>query len=267
MIAVLFVMCICGCAGKHTYQPVTDADDLDGRRIGVNMAWSADYMLTGRQDVDVVRYNSLAELVMALRFGQIDAAAMERPDAVEVLRCVSGLGISDKAVAADGLVFAVSNDREDVLDELDEFFAEFEGSREQTELSGRVNSSDGFDYHKVEADGGDKTLTVGLPTDVYPFSYLDFETGEYAGSEVEVITRFANEYGYQLEFVPGVFSTIEWEIAEGDLDVAIGAFCNAARTDAELVGAFQMTRPYMRNEIVLVEVTDPDDLKVLTPLE
>lgn len=265
--AVMLALSVCGCSGRWTYKPITDVNNLGGRRIGVNMAWSADYMLSDRDDVRVVRYNTGADLVMALRFGQIDAAAMERPYAVEVLSCVSGLGIVNQAVATDGLVFAVNGERFDVLEELNTFFTEFEGSDEQAELFSRLNSEEGFEYCKVEATNGDKILSVGLPTDAFPFSYIDFETGEYAGSDVEVITRFANEYGYCLKFTPGIFTTIEMGIAEGDFDVAIGSFVNAARMDAELVGAFMMTKPYMKHEIVLIEVVDRDNLKVLIPLD
>lgn len=263
----ILLLCVCGCSGRRSFPPVTDAGDLGGRRVGVNLAWSADYMLTGRDDVEVVRYNTEADLVMALRFGQIDAAAMERPYAVEMLRHVSGLGISEHAVAADGLVFAVSNERVDLLGELNAFFEDFVGSPEQAELFARLNTTGEFIYHKVEARGGDRTLSVGLPTDAFPFSYLDFAADEYAGSDVEVLTRFANEYGYRLEFTPGIFTTIELGIASGEFDLAIGSFCDAARTDAEIAGAFLMTEPYMRHEIVLIEVVDPDNVKVLVPLD
>ncbi len=267
VLAVMLVLSLSACSGDWTYQPITDVNNLGGRRIGVNMAWSADYMLSGRDDVKVVRYNTVSDLVMALRFGQIDAAAMERPYAVEVLSCISGLGMVNQAVATDGLVFAVNKERSELLEELNAFVTEFAGSDAQTELFTRLNSEEGFAYHKVEAKGGDKVLSVGLPTDAFPFSYVDFETGEYMGSDVEVVTRFANEYGYRLEFTPGIFTTIEMGVTEGDFDLAIGSFCDAARMDAELVNAFVMTKPYMKHEIVLIEVVDRDNLKVLTPLD
>ena len=267
VVIALLMLCVCGCSAKRTYQAICDVNHLEGRRIGVNMAWSADYLLSGRDDVKLLRYNTSSDLVMALRFGQIDAASMEKPFAVEMMSHVSGLSISDQVVATAGFVFAVNNDRADILDELNEFFTKYEGSPEQEELFERLNTTGEFDYHKVEETGGDKVLTVGLPTDSFPISYIDFETGEYAGSDVEVITRFANEYGYRLEFTPGTFTTIEMDIAAGEYDVAIGSFCDVARTDSELGGAFQMTRSYMPCEVVLIEATDPDNIKVLTPVD
>ena len=105
------------------------------------MAWSADYMLSSREDIEVVRYNTVADLVMALRFKKIDKAAMERPFAVEVLNCVDGLRIIDETIATDGLVFAVNNEREDLLNELNEFFSRFKESKEKKELFERLNST------------------------------------------------------------------------------------------------------------------------------
>ena len=113
------------------------------------MAWSADYMLSSREDIEVVRYNTVADLVMALRFKKIDKAAMERPFAVEVLNCVDGLRIIDETIATDGLVFAVNNEREDLLNELNEFFSRFKESKEKKELFERLNSTEGYEYHKI----------------------------------------------------------------------------------------------------------------------
>lgn len=231
------------------------------------MAWSADYMLSSREDIEVVRYNTVADLVMALRFKKIDKAAMERPFAVEVLNCVDGLRIIDETIATDGLVFAVNNEREDLLNELNEFFSRFKESKEKKELFERLNSTEGYEYHEIENAKGNRVLSVGLPTDAYPYSYIDFESGNYAGSDLEVITMFANEYGYTLEFTPGIFTTIEIGIGEGEFDVAIGSFCDAAREDAEVSEVFMMSDVYMEHEIVYIEVEDFNSLKIISPLD
>lgn len=78
---------------------------------------------------------------------------------------------------------------------------------------------------------------------------------------------FANEYGYTLEFTPGIFTTIEIGIGEGEFDVAIGSFCDAAREDAEVSEVFMMSDVYMEHEIVYIEVEDFNSLKVISPLD
>ena len=79
LLAIIILLCMSGCSGKQVYHPIEDVSDLGGRTVGVNLVWSADYMLSDRDDMTLVRYNTVASLVMALRYGQVDVIAMERP--------------------------------------------------------------------------------------------------------------------------------------------------------------------------------------------
>lgn len=255
-----------GCSGKQVYQPIDDVSDLGGRTVGVNLAWSANYMLSGRDDMTLVRYNTVASLVMALRYGQVDVIAMERPFAIVIMNCMSGLRMVEPATATDELVACVNIDRTDVLGDFNAFASGFYGSEAYIELYERLNG-DSFEYHKVEPTGGEKILNVGIPTDSYPFCYIDSESGEFAGSDVEVITRFANEYGYSLKLSGGVFSTIEMGIVNGEFDIAIGTFFESSRVDTELTGTVHLSKPYMKHEIVFIEIADSDNMKVLVPFD
>ena len=266
LLAIIILLCMSGCSGKQVYHPIEDVSDLEGRTVGVNLAWSADYMLSKRDDMTLVRYNTVANLVMALRYGQVDVIAMERPFANEVISCMSGLSIVEPATATDELVACVNIDRTDVLKEFNSFASDFYGSEAYVELYERLNG-DSFEYHKVEPTGGEKILNVGIPTDCYPFCYIDSESGEFAGSDVEIITRFANEYGYSLRLSGGVFSTIEMGIVNGEFDIAIGTFFESSRVDTELTGTVYLSKPYMKHEIVFIEIEDPDNMKVLIPFD
>ena len=240
--------------------------NLGGRTVGVNLEWSADYMLSDRDDMTIVRYNTVASLVMALRYGHIDAIAIERPTAHDIMYCMSGLRIVEPATATDELVACVNIDRTDVLEDFNAFASDFYGSEAYIELYERLNS-DSFEYHKVEPTDGGRILNVGIPTDCYPFCYIDSESGKIVGSDVEVITRFANEYGYSLKLTGGVFSTIEMGIVNGEFDIAIGTFFESSRVDTELTGTVNLSKPYMNHEIVFMEIEDPNNMKVLVPFD
>ena len=265
-VAIILLLCMSGCSGKQVYQPIEDVSDLGGRTVGVNLEWSADYMLSGRDDMTLVRYNTVASLVMALRYGQVDAIATERPSAIEIMNCMSGLRIVEPTTATDQLVACVNSDRTDVLGDFNAFASDFYGSEAYIELYDRLNG-DSFEYHEVEQAGGEKILNVGIATDCYPFCYIDSESGEIAGSDVEVITRFANTYGYSLKLTGGVFSTIEMGIVNGEFDIAIGTFFESSRVDTELTGTVHLSKPYMKHEIVFIEIEDPDNMKVLVPFD
>lgn len=67
----------CGSASEWKYDPITDVNDLEGRRVGVNLAWESDYYLTGRKDMELVRYDSTSDMIMALKYDKIDAIALD----------------------------------------------------------------------------------------------------------------------------------------------------------------------------------------------
>ncbi len=100
LLAIIILLCMSGCSGIQVYQPIDDVSDL-GRTVGVNLARSADYMLSDRDDMTLVRYNTVASLVMALRYGQVYVIATERPSANEIMNCMSGLRIVEPATATD----------------------------------------------------------------------------------------------------------------------------------------------------------------------
>ena len=54
LIAIILLLCLSGCSGKQVYQPIDDVSNLGGRTVGVNLEWSADYMLSDRDDMTIV---------------------------------------------------------------------------------------------------------------------------------------------------------------------------------------------------------------------
>ena len=56
-------------------------------------------------------------------------------------------------------------------------------------------------------------------------------------------------------------------IVNGEFDIAIGTFYESSRVDTELTGTVNLSKPYMNHEIVLMEIEDPDNMKVLVPLD
>ena len=54
-------------------QVVTQTDALSGQRISVMSGWESDYFLSDRDDITLKRYDTTADLFMALNYSQVDA--------------------------------------------------------------------------------------------------------------------------------------------------------------------------------------------------
>ncbi len=248
-------------------RPIDDIHNLDGRRVGVTLSYGPDYLLTNRDDMTLVRYDSVSGMVMALSYGRIDAIALEKPYIPQVLASVDGLRMIEEPIAVDGVCVLVSTKRPDVLEKFNAFLAEFKKTAEYEDLVARVNDMSGFVPKTVEPTGTGEVLKVGIAEDGYPFTYVNFETGGYEGCDVELMLHFANACGYTLEFVPGSWSSMENGVCFGSLDIGVSACSNLYRDDYEMAGTALVSDVYMPMEFMFIEVEDRDALKINSTID
>ena len=83
--ALVLCYTLSSCGQIKNARPITDVHKPDGQRVGVGLAWGPDYLLTGRDDLTLMCYNNVAGAVTALCYNQVDAIAVERPIAVNIL--------------------------------------------------------------------------------------------------------------------------------------------------------------------------------------
>lgn len=272
MIAVLLllVFSLSGCSLRNvtkSYRPIEDIHNLDGRRVGVMMGWSPDYLLSKREDIELMRFDTLSDAVLALCYQRVDAVAVERAFTIDVLNNLEGVRLVDEPISNDNLVAFISNDRTDVLEQFNEFIAGFRNSDEYAELMGRVERMETeFETKYVENTGTGPVLRVGLETALYPFVDYDIEEDVYYGIDAEIITHFANAYNYRIEFMDGAYDAMIQNIAAGKLDVFVSGLSEVYRTEVELSGRALVSDPYMNMDIVFVEIADRDSLNMLADI-
>ena len=74
---VLLSVLLTGCGTRRKASPIEDVGNLEGRRVGVEIACDTDYALTGRSDLKVVRYDSLPGILLALQYDKVDVMALD----------------------------------------------------------------------------------------------------------------------------------------------------------------------------------------------
>ncbi|MBO1004187.1 ABC transporter permease subunit [Pseudogracilibacillus auburnensis] len=85
--------------------------------------------------------------------------------------------------------------------------------------------------HKVSANQH-KKLIVGTDTNYVPFEFLDQESGEYVGFDVDLIEAIAEEVGFEYELKPMDFAGIIPALQTKNLDIAIaGISINPVREE------------------------------------
>ena len=214
----------CGSAVAWEYRPITDVNDLQGRRVGVNLAWEPDYLLSGRSDLELVRYDSVADMILALKFNKVDALAVD--DMIWKVMSVGSLGLRrvDPAFASVGYTIYFSPDGEALRDDFDAFLAEYQQSEEYRDHIARLEAFDGKSYvgPDIPQTRTGELLRVAIEAEGFPRSFPDPVTDQPSGFDLEALRYFANARNYRLEISLSNYVDIVYGLQAGVYDVGVG---------------------------------------------
>ncbi len=107
--------------------------------------------------------------------------------------------------------------------------------------------------------GTEKKLIVGFDAGFPPYGYLDSESGEYVGFDIELARLVAEEIGYELELKPIDWGSKDTELESGAINCIWNGFTMNGREDG-----YTWSDAYIDNSIVVLvadsSITTLDDL-------
>lgn len=262
----VFICLLTGCSKNQKREAISDVNDLEGRRVGVALAWGPDYLLTGRDDLELIRYNTMASMVMALCYDRLDAIAVEKPYALYIMKSVGGCHIVEEPIKRANVNAYVAPSRPELLDEFNCFISEFKKTDTYEDIMDRFLNASVYEPEIIPVGSG-KKIKVGVGSDNYPFSYINFDTGAYEGCEIELVKHFANAYGYEPEFIDGTYEACELGVSSGKLDMSFYGCSELYREDVELSGMATVSDGYFPMDIVFIEIEDPEKVKIQTVID
>ena len=138
--AVLALLSLTGCQQQWELDLITDVNNVEGGKVGVNLSWDADYVLTPRKDLQLYRCDSLADMMMALNYDKIDAIAIDDMSWIIIGKHSAGLKKIEPAIKKTGYTWFF-NDKE-LRDQFNEFLAEFKKTDTYAECREREKNFD-----------------------------------------------------------------------------------------------------------------------------
>ena len=100
---------------------------------------------------------------------------------------------------------------------------------------------------KQEAKEGEKTFTVGFDAEYPPYGYLDAESGEYVGFDLDLAEKVCEMEGWKLVKKPINWDTKDTEINSGSIDCIWNGFTMNGREND-----YEWSDPYINNTQVVV---------------
>jgi polar amino acid transport system substrate-binding protein len=175
-------------------------------------------------DADILQFNNQPDMAVALSSGIIDAFTCPRSTAEDFMKSDPTLTCLNEVFMEIpyGFAFQKSTDQEYLRDQMNEFLQKIHSDGTYDEIVekwfGDDESIKHVDYSGLNGKNG--TLRYITASTMQPFSYI--ENGKNAGIEVDIITRFCTEYGYDLKIDNAEFASLIPGITSGTYDIASG---------------------------------------------
>ena len=249
---VLLALSLGGCSNQSGNP---DPAQWRSWRIGVPLAWGADYYLTDYEKLPLLyRYDDGSECLMGLKFGYIDAIVVDDLYAREIVRLNPELTILDEPVGQDQSIAYVSTERQDLLEEINDFIPDFRESGEYADLCLRSEAGEFVPNEDIPAveDGPLLRVALAVSTGNYPYAYYDFNTDSPQGVDVEFVKQFAAAYGYAIEWYDSDWDACAVALTNHQVDLFVGGCSVYYAKEEEEAGSALCSNPYFDMDLVLI---------------
>ena len=198
---------------------IKSADDLEGKKIGVQLGTTGDTIATDIKDATVERYNKGNDAVMALKQGKIDCVVIDSEPAKKFVEKNDDLQLIDNVFDKEEYAICISKDNTDLTKEFNDALKELE-------------------------DEG--TLTMATNATFQPYEYYDGDN--IVGIDVDIAKAICDKLGYDLKVEDMEFDAIVNAVKSGKAD--FGAAGMTVTEDRKK--SIDFTDPYTTAEQVII---------------
>ena len=100
---------------------------------------------------------------------------------------------------------------------------------------------------KNDSDSSKKKFTVGFDAEYPPYGYMDSDTGEYTGFDLELAQAVCDMEGWELVKTPIEWASKDAELNNGNIDCIWNGFTINGKEDK-----YEWSDPYVNNQQVVV---------------
>lgn len=266
-IIFLFVLsALAGCADKSKVGgDKTNVDDYKNSKVGI-MTGSYQSTIIGDffPDATILEYNNPADMLYALTENKIDITMIDASSYTCALW--EGLQISRLDEVAEtssyGIIFPKGQQQELRL-QVNAFLAKIKENGTYDKLNEKwFGNKEPAEFLDPEAlTGTNGTLRVIVNNELKPFGYI--KNGKLVGYDVEILTLFAEEYGYRLDITSVPFQSLLAGVSGGAYQLGISGLT----ITEERKETFDFSDTYHNEDIIYVVAGDGDGLNAFRRAE
>lgn len=198
---------------------IKSADDLTGKKIGVQLGTTGDTIATDIKDATVERYNKGNDAVMALKQGKIDCVVIDSEPAKKFVDKNDDLKLIDNVFDKEEYAICISKDNTDLTKEFNDALKELKDDGTLDSIRDNYIGDDAgkTPYESPEdVDRSNGTLVMATNAEFEPYEY--HEGDDIVGIDADIAQAICDKLGYELKIEDMEFDSILPAVQSGKAD-------------------------------------------------
>lgn len=229
-VTVLSALTITGCGKKKTETAATEpsvtcVDDLEGKKIGVQLGTTGDVYVSDYEGDDagtvIERYNKGNDAVQALKQDKIDAVVIDEQPAKAFVESNSDIMILPEEFTNEDYAICVAKGNDALKEKINAALEELtqDGTLEKIKKNyvGEEDEKGKYQYQSTATDTPNGTLTVATNAQFKPYEYYD--GGKITGLDMDMMQAVSDKLGMKLKIEDMEFDSIISAVSSGKADV------------------------------------------------
>lgn len=222
--AIALSMAACGAkAGPNTVHSV---DDLEGKKIGVQLGTTGDIFASDYEDDEagstVERYNKGNDAVLALKQGKVDCVIIDEQPAKAFTEKNNDLTILEEEFALEDYAIAIAKENTELKEEINKALIDMkdDGTLESI-INNYIGEAAGKSPYK-SPEGVDRskgTLTMATNAAFPPYEF--HQDGKVVGIDADMAQAIADRIGMELKIEDMEFDSIIVAVQTGKADIGV----------------------------------------------
>ena len=209
-----------GAAEKHSKPILRSPDDLHGKTIAVYEGTVHDrYLAENYPTSKIKRYDSVADMILSISTGKVDAAFMDLVLARLLIKKDARLTLMADDVLDMDLGVGFSKKNPELRMEFNAYLKEIRANGIYRQIEERWFENDPEEAVMPDIETHEDGPLLRAAVAVEDLPYVAFMDNEYVGFDIELIRRFARDRGYNLKFLQVNYSSLVAILASGKADL------------------------------------------------
>lgn len=248
IITCMTIAMLAGCGKKAETVFVTNVDDLNGKKIGVQEGTTGDIYASDIEGVQMSRFKKAVDAAMDLKNGKIDAIILDEQPAKKIVENNKELMILEEEFTLEDYAIAVAKGNETLLNSINATIARMkeDGSFQKFLDAYIPENGEPIKLDARPATNFADTIVMGTNAEFEPFEFRDGE--KIVGFDIEMANEIANDLQMNLKVEDMNFDSLINALSSGKVDMVLAGMT----VTEERKESVDFSEPYYTSKQVII---------------